>query len=387
MTRTGDGVVGRVLVWRWGWLAPSETFIRNQFDSYRLWEGVAVGAERVESVNSRPEDRVLFGDALADSARRELLKIFDWSPRLAKLVHTVDPDVMHAHFGGDASRVRRVAKRLGVPLVVTVHGADVTAQPRRSGLRGVRNRRRLRKVFRDAALVIAVSGFIREQAILWGADPERTIVHHIGVPVETLTAVEQKVWDVVFVGRLVAKKGVMDLLAAVDTSADALGREVRVAIVGDGPLREELEVRSRSNRASIEFLGRRSPADIRDILSRSRVFMGPSRQAANGDSEGFGMVFLEAAAAGLPVIAYRHGGVAEAVEDGVTGLLADEGHIDELTHHLVTVLQDRSLGERLGAAGRARVEAQFDVREQTRVLESIYAQVHSGLRAARKGRD
>src|SRR5690606_1145767 len=117
----------RVVVWRWGWLAPSETFIRSQLDAYDRWVPFAVGAERIASSgNSRDEDRVLFGRSPWDRALRFVFKAWDWSPRLHAIVAGLAPDVIHAHFGGDASRVRRIAKHLRTPFVVTLHGADVT---------------------------------------------------------------------------------------------------------------------------------------------------------------------------------------------------------------------------------------------------------------------
>ncbi|MGQ7310899.1 glycosyltransferase [Microbacterium arabinogalactanolyticum] len=302
----------------------------------------------------------------------EMLKVFDWSPRLLRRVREIDPDIIHAHFGNDASRVRRVAKVLRKPLVVTLHGADVTASPRRPGIRGYRNRRRLQRVFRDAALLIGVSDFIRDEAIRLGADPSKTVVHHIGIPVHERLSSGGESWDIAFVGRLVAKKGVPDLLQAASEASRLLGRVLRLVVVGDGPLLQELETLAAVDGITVDFMGRRSPDEVREILARSSIFAGPSRRASNGDSEGFGMVFLEAAAAGLPVLAYRHGGVVEAVEDGVTGLLADEGDVQGLAANIARVLGDESLRRRMAEAGRARVEAEFDVLSQTVELERGY---------------
>src|SRR5690242_9961435 len=124
MESSGHAGPRRVLVWRWGWLAPSETFIRNQCEAYRSWVPIAMGAERIASANARSSDKTLFGASKLDRLHKEALKIFDWSPRLLRWVRESDPDIIHAHFGNDASRVRRVAKKLRKPLVVTLHGAD-----------------------------------------------------------------------------------------------------------------------------------------------------------------------------------------------------------------------------------------------------------------------
>lgn len=366
-----------VLIWRWGWLASSETFIRNQFDSYSAWVPVALGAERIESSNARAADRALFSNGIVDVFFRRMLKLFDWSPRLLKAAREIDPDVVHAHFGGDASRIRNVARRLRKPLVVTVHGADVTERPARAGLRGFRNRVRLRRVFRDAARIIAVSEFIRDESIRWGADPAKVVVHHIGIPIQISARPtdESEDWDVIFVGRLVAKKGVRDMLYAVDRASVSLGRRLRVAVVGDGALRNDLERQSVGINATVDFLGKQSPDHVQELLQRAKVFVGPSQRAGNGDSEGFGMVFLEAAAAGIPSVAYRHGGVVEAVAHGISGLLAEEGDTDELSALLLSLLADEDMRRRMGVAARERVVAEFDVRTQTALLELIYQDV------------
>ncbi len=84
------------------------------------------------------------------------------------------------------------------------------------------------------------------------------------------------------------------------------------------------------------------------------------------------MVFLEASAARLPVVSYASGGIPEAVSDGESGLLAPERNVKVLSEHLDRVTRDRDLAERLGAAGRGRVEREFDIRNRTERLEELY---------------
>ncbi|MGO4781309.1 glycosyltransferase, partial [Lysobacter sp. 2RAB21] len=84
-----------------------------------------------------------------------------------------------------------------------------------------------------------------------------------------------------------------------------------------------------------------------------------------GETEGFGIVLLEAAAAGIPVVASRHGGIPEAVLDGVTGLLSDERDANALADHLCTLVGSASLRDQLGSAARSRVETQFNLAQQS----------------------
>jgi glycosyltransferase involved in cell wall biosynthesis len=113
-------------------------------------------------------------------------------------------------------------------------------------------------------------------------------------------------------------------------------------------------------------------------MLRARVLCVPSRRAPDGDAEGLGQVVLEAAAVGTPTVGYRHGGIPEAVRDGVTGLLAAEGDVAGLRAALARALDDDALWAQLSAAARRHVETEFDLGRQTARLEALYDEVCSG---------
>lgn len=364
----------KVLVWRNTWLPGSQTFIRNQVESYQNWESVTLGLRLESSPLSRPSDQIV-GHPRARYPRLALVRVSQ-RDRILSAIRDARPNLIHAHFAFDARLVRRAARRLGVPLIVTVHGNDVTAGPRRRGLRGWAARIRIRRTLKNADIVIAVSEFIKDAAIRAGAIPARTLVHHIGIPLplDPPAPAEPPRWDIIFVGRLVEKKGVRDLLRAL-VLLDAQGITPSVGIVGDGPLREEIVDEAEPFGLRIEFLGSLPPESVHAALQAARLFVAPSRTAASGDSEGFGMVFLEAAAHGLPTVAYRHGGVSEAVMDGVTGLLSPEGDFADLASNIRTLLSDEGRRSAMGNAAKKRVYEKFDVRTQTLALEEIYNSV------------
>ncbi|SJN10458.1 Poly(glycerol-phosphate) alpha-glucosyltransferase [Leucobacter sp. 7(1)] len=195
----------------------------------------------------------------------------------------------------------------------------------------------------------------------------------IGVPVtESAVAVSRPV-DVVFLGRLVPKKGVSDALQAIAAQPDA--QALTCEVIGDGPLRADVEALAKQLDLQVTFTGSLSPARVAQHLARARVLIAPSRYAADGDAEGFGMVFLEAALAGVPAVAYRHGGVPEAVVDGETGLLVREGDIAALASSLRELLADEDLRVAMGEAARQRVREQFDVAVRTPLLERLFDEV------------
>ncbi|KQW06670.1 hypothetical protein ASC66_09455 [Leifsonia sp. Root4] len=365
----------RVIVWRNSVLPGSETFIRNQIDSMRQWTPQLVGAKRVQSPLLRAEDTVIYGAGRAERAWRKMFRLTRRSARLNRAIREVDASLIHAHFGPDAVTITPTARRLRLPLIVTVHGYDVTTSGLLTGFNGWRYRRRLAQAFRYASTIIAVSEFIRDAVIHnLGADPAKVVVHHIGIPVSAPDARPraEPEWDVVFVGRLVEKKGVGVLLDAVALAQAELPKTPRIAIIGNGALRSFLEQRASLLQIDATFFGSQPPEKVLETLRNSRVFAGPSRTAPSGDAEGFGMVFLEAAAAGLPVVSSQHGGVPEAVLDGVTGLLSAEGDARGLANNLVRLLSNPSLASELGRRGEARVRTDFDVLKQTASLEEIY---------------
>ncbi|NUT32588.1 MAG: glycosyltransferase [Hamadaea sp.] len=358
MTRT-------VVIWRSGLLRGSETFVREHGRALTRWRPVFVGAEKVPSVLAEDGDVIAF-----PAGRWGLLglKLTGRSRRLRKVIAGLRPALVHAHFGGDGWLISGTAARLRVPLVVTLHGLDATKEPQAPGLRGLRYRRHLRTVLRRAALVIAVSEFIGRQAVALGADPATVRVHHTGVPLPVVRSVPKE-WDVVFVGRFVAKKGVDDLIAAL-----ALLSDLRPAalLIGDGPLLDAARKQAADLGVDATFAGAQPPAAVAEYLIRSRVLAAPSKTAPDGDSEGLPTALLEAAGHGLPAVSTHHSGIPEAVLHDETGLLGPEGDPAALAAHIRRLLTDDDLRERMGRRARAHVEEHFDLARQTVLLEEHY---------------
>jgi colanic acid/amylovoran biosynthesis glycosyltransferase len=112
-------------------------------------------------------------------------------------------------------------------------------------------------------------------------------------------------------------------------------------------------------------------------LAASRIFVAPSKTAANGDTEGLPTTILEAAGLGLPTISTGHSGIPEAVVHGQTGILCAENAPAELAAGIRRLLGDDALRTRMGQEARRHVESKFDIRRQTRLLEEIYDSVAS----------
>lgn len=368
----------RVLIWRRTVLAGSETFIRNQLDAMSRWEPVLTGLELKRSALSRSEDWALIErDSGTAKLQRKWFTLTRRSRRLGKWIDQSGTTLIHAHFVSDAVDVLPIARRSNLPLVVTAHGFDVTSWHAEPGPVGALRRRRLREVMDQAHTLVAVSEFIKQRLIALGAPEEKVVVLPIGVPASApRPAPRSGAREIVFVGRLVEKKGVRDLLTAVSLIDPSL--RPRVNIVGDGPLRHDLEDLARELGIEAVFHGQADPGMVRDALARASLFVAPSKTAASGDSEGFGMVFLEAALAELPIVAYRHGGVPEAVANGLNGLLVTEGSVEELSDAIRHLIESPEEASAMGIAGRRRVLEQFDIAALTPRLEDLYDRVVDG---------
>ncbi len=167
-----------------------------------------------------------------------------------------------------------------------------------------------------------------------------------------------------FVGRLVPQKGLSYLLAAAELLRARYGN-LRFVVVGDGPLRSELAPLAGSSGSSrFHFLGERG--DVPRLMGLFDVLVVPS------EWEPFGLVNLEAQAAGKPVVAFNIDGIPEAVVHGETGLLVPHRDSRALASAIAQLLDDAPLRVRMGAAGRRRVEEKFDAQDMTRAFEAFY---------------
>jgi colanic acid/amylovoran biosynthesis glycosyltransferase len=148
-----------------------------------------------------------------------------------------------------------------------------------------------------------------------------------------------------------------------------------VLFIGGGPLEARMRDRAAALGLDATFLGAQEPAVVARSMVESRIFVAPSRTAADGDAEGLPTTILEAASLGLPTVSTRHSGIPEAVVHGETGLLGAEGDRSALAAHIRRLLADEHLRTRLGEQARRHVEDHFDLVRQTRLLEDIYDSV------------
>lgn len=289
--------------------------------------------------------RFLQAGLTADRARRER-------------VHHV-----HAHFATAATEVARDAAGLArVPFTVTAHAKDIFHADYAP---------QLGRRVEGAAAVVTVSEHNAEhlRGVLDGVP-----VHHIpnGVPLAPPAPLTPD-GPLLFVGRLVAKKGV-DVL--IDTCALLRSElpQLRVDVVGGGPLADELAGRARRAGVAdrVRFLGPQPAEEVEAALRRCSLVVLPCRIDEHGDREGMPTVLVEALAHGVPVVATDLVGISELVRDGETGLLVPPDDPRELAAAIARLVRDPELARMLAAGGRALVAERFDPGHSARLLRALF---------------
>jgi glycosyltransferase involved in cell wall biosynthesis len=372
-----------VLIYRDELLGASETFIPAQAESLRHFRPFYLGLRRIPGL-PLPQGRFHFisRDGLAGKAAGARFRFLGPSANLRRKLINLGPVLVHAHFAPNACNALALARALEVPLLASFHGYDLTVKDDHQSSSYLWRREKLKA---QASRFLCVSNFIRNQALSRGFPPERTVVHYTGIDVDFFQANPRikRSPIVLFVGRLVPKKGCEYLIRAM-ADIQRVAPETKLVIIGDGPLRADLEKLAARTVKDFEFLGAQKPEVVREQMNRATVFCTPSVVSETGDAEGFGMVFAEAQAMGLPVVSFASGSLPEAVADGETGFLAPERDWQALGARILQFLQDGDLWTKFSRAGESRIRCQFDIRKQAQPLEVIYEQVIGEFSRARK---
>ena len=225
-------------------------------------------------------------------------------------------------------------------------------------------------------MFLCVSAFIRDRVLAMGFPVARTRIHYTGVDTAAIAprVPAQETRTILHVARLVDMKGTCDLIRAV-AALPARHADARLVIIGDGERRRSLEALAGTLSLGgdrVRFLGALPHAEALDWMRGAAMLVLPSIRTTTGRTEGLGMVLLEAAATGVPIIGSRVGGIPEAVRDGETGFLVPPQDPAALARRIGDLLDDPALRARMGRAARRFVEQHFDSRRQTTRLEALY---------------
>ncbi len=380
---------------------PSETFIRGHIESLKAdvlgpyidrrelvfgdWqpEVVSLGCERPKR---RMPVKIIRGMAakLLGGGRvprwPKPLKI-----RWENYVIERKPEVVLAEFAAAALCVMDWCQQQGVPFVTHFHGYDASTLLRQKAYRAL-----WPKLFRGSAAVIAVSTFMKQRLRAIGCPQGKIHVIPCGARVQEFplsTYVSHQPCHFLWVSRLVEVKGPILALEAF-ALCHAEVPECSLTMIGGGELYDKVSawVHRQGFDGRIHLLGSQPHAVVREYAQRCSAFVQHSHTTRGGGIEGWGISLAEAAAAGVPVVATRHGGIPDQVIDGRTGFLVEEGDWRAMGEKMILLAKDPALRQRLGRAAREHIlqVGNFDL--QIVKLRELLEAVVTDLRSARSGR-
>lgn len=292
---------------------------------------------------------------------------------LLNVLTGIDARLLHIYFGQIAVHLLPLIRAWKNPSIVSFHGADVMVD-----MNNPSYRQATQQMLEAVKLVLVRSESLRRAIAEIGCDPKKIEIHRTGIPLEEFSFRERSFpkndeWRFVQAGRLIEKKGLPTTLRAF---AGFLGKypNATLTIVGEGPmlsglqtLAHELQIAGR-----ISFTGFISQEQLRDIYYGSHIFLHPSQTGHDGNQEGIPNSMLEAMTSGLPVFATRHGGIPEAIENGVSGVLVPERDHEVLARALLDAAENSVFLSQIARRGAEVVRRNFDLRAQAQRLEEIY---------------
>lgn len=311
----------------------------------------------------------------ADFIRNRSMETSSWPvyrKKLNKILSDLDPDIVHAHFGPMGVLISPVARSLGIPVVVTFYGYDISEYALDSYWQ--EQYKELAK-HSDAATVLSEQ--MKSEAFELGFSHEQTNVVHLGTDLSRFTrkSISYPVRKFVSVGRLSEKKGHIDSIKAIQKARKETGLPLELTIIGEGDRRENLQnyISKHDLEDSVNLAGSLPNSDVIDMLYESDAFILCSKTAAKGDREGTPTVLIEAQAAGLPCISTFHSGIPEIIPEKNHELLAPEGDVKSISECIKTlVTASEAYVSECIRLGRERVEKEFNIEEETLKFKRLY---------------
>jgi colanic acid/amylovoran biosynthesis glycosyltransferase len=281
--------------------------------------------------------------------------------------------LLHIFFGHIATHLLPLIRDWPQSSIVSFHGADVQVDMQKPAYRTA-----TKQMLDAVKLVLVRSESLRRAVVDIGCEERKIAVVRTGIPLAEFPFRERTFpqdggWRFLQAGRLIEKKGLPTSLRAFARFAQAYPRS-SFTIAGEGPLLPELEITAKELKIDdlVMFTGFISQDELRQLFYESHIFLHPSETGHDGNQEGIPNSMLEAMATGLPVFATQHGGIPEAIENGVSGVLVPERDHEALAAALIDCVQDRQRLAGLARAGGEVVRQKFDQRTQVRNLEDLY---------------
>src|ERR1043166_8676180 len=278
--------------------------------------------------------------------------------------------VLHVFFGHIAVHLLPLIRTWPKPRVVSFHGADVLVDMDKPAYR-----RATREMLSLVTRVFVRAESLKRAVIDLGCDESKIEIVRTGIPLQEFPFRERQFpadgkWCFLQASRLVQKKGIATTLHAFTVFLNHYP-EATLTIAGEGPMLAELKELTRRLKIAdrVKLPGFLDPEKLREVYYAAHIFLHPSETGSDGNQEGIPNSMLEAMATGLPVFATDHGGIPEAIQNGVSGVLVPERDHEKLAAALLDATRDPGFLSRIARNGAEIVRKNFDLRAQAQRLE------------------
>ncbi len=292
---------------------------------------------------------------------------------LANLLERRGADLMHIYFGHTGVHLLPFIQCWAKPCIVSFHGADVMLKAESPDYA-----MKLRKVFHSVPLVLARSRSLEQRLVLLGCPAEKIRINRTGIPLAEFPVLRRATprggpWRFLQACRLIPKKGLTTCLRAF-ALFHRENPHAELLIAGKGPLQPVLEALAVQLNVSehVHFTGFLSQKELLDLYHSCHVFLHPSEMPADENQEGIPNSILEAMATGMPVLATRHGGIPEAVENGRCGALVAERDYRGLAAEMTKITRHPHSFAEMGVLASESVAAHFEQSRHVAQLEAHY---------------
>jgi len=298
-----------------------------------------------------------------------------YRPHLRASLRRIRPELVHAHFGWMGAWALRSVRALGLPMLTSFYGLDLTAMAERP-----RFQKSYRRLFEEGSLFLTEGPAMAETLASISCPREKIRLQPLAIDLDRFQFQDRKIpqegEDIVLIqiASLREKKGhryVFEALARLLPQFPTL----RLDLVGHGPLEDELRALAKALgiEARIRWLGLRSHEDCAALLEEAQLFVHPSVLAHDGDREGGApTILLEAQAAGLPIVGTKHDDIPFVVKDGASGILVEERDGAALADAIASLCKEPKRWKEMSAAGRAHVESRFSREQSLSTLRGHY---------------